>query len=124
MKAESIQILEKHRAHWLTLRDAGYIKQIEYKDKKELLQVYQDEIDPKEHTNLWCGECVVIMIRRLYTTYENQRVQVTIPTPEQTPFRPGPDQIELPELGEVRNYEPQAPPNNVKSKRNRNNAAK
>lgn len=81
MKAESISILEKHRAHWLTLRDAGYIKQIEYKDKKELQDLYLIEIG-KEHFNLWCGECVAIMIRRLYTTYENQRVQVTTPPPE------------------------------------------
>lgn len=98
MKAESINILEKHRAHWLTLRDAGYIKQIEYKDKKELQDVFLTEIG-KEHFNLWCGECVAIMIRRLYTTYESQKVQVTVLPPEDpkpfTPEKPGPAQVNV-----------------------------
>jgi hypothetical protein len=93
MTAESIQILDKHRSHWLTLRDAGYIKQIEYKDKKELEKVYQDEIDKNYHENLWCGACVADMIRRLYTTYESQQIQATVLPLEEKPSTPQPEPV-------------------------------
>ena len=70
MKPESIQILEKHAEHWRTLSKAGYVKHLDHTTKKELEKVYQDEIDPTFHGTLWCGECVVEMIRKVYTRYE------------------------------------------------------
>jgi hypothetical protein len=70
MKLSSIAILETHKDHWHTLKNAGYIKNLEYPVKLELQSVIQAELDPHYHENLWCGECVAGMVRRAYTHYE------------------------------------------------------
>lgn len=80
MKQSSIEILEKHKHHWFTLKNAGYINNLDYPVKLEIQSVIQAELDPHYHENLWCGECLTNMIRRIYTHYEkyleSQQVEV------------------------------------------------
>lgn len=66
---EHIEILERHREHWDTLTQAGYIRNLDEPVKKQLQQVYWEAVGPQRFT-LWCGDCVADLVRQLYTQYE------------------------------------------------------
>lgn len=59
-------ILEKYKEHWYTLRDAGFIKNINKESVEEIESVYQKLIDPNFFVNKWCMSCVAEMLRILY----------------------------------------------------------
>lgn len=67
-------ILKKNEEHWITLRDADYIKNLDASDVQELEKVYQEEVDANFFVNKWCNSCVSEMIRTLYlaTKYDSQ----------------------------------------------------
>jgi hypothetical protein len=73
MKHLNKQILDNNRIHWVTLRDAGYIKNLNESIVLELETVYREEIDSSFFVNKWCMSCVSEMIMRLYTgvNYDN-----------------------------------------------------
>ncbi|TWF38841.1 hypothetical protein FHW36_10664 [Chitinophaga polysaccharea] len=71
---EHIEILEKHREHWLTLTTAGYMRNLDEPVKRELQRVFNEAVGPQRFT-LWCNDCVVDLVRLLYTNYD-QRVLI------------------------------------------------
>jgi 5,10-methenyltetrahydromethanopterin hydrogenase len=68
-------ILKKNEEHWVTLRDAGYIKNLDNSDVEELQKVYQDEVSADFFVNKWCNSCVAEMVRTLYlaTGYDSKQ---------------------------------------------------
>lgn len=73
-------ILKKNEEHWITLRDADYIKNLDASDIEELQKVYQEEVDESFYVNKWCNSCVAEMIRTLYlaTEYDKQEEEVVV----------------------------------------------
>ncbi|CAB5223374.1 hypothetical protein UFOVP384_38 [uncultured Caudovirales phage] len=59
-------ILNKHKQHWHTLRDAGFIKNLNKEVVSEIEDVYKSEIDANFFVNKWCMSCVAEMINTLY----------------------------------------------------------
>jgi hypothetical protein len=59
-------ILNKHKEHWHTLRDAGFIKNLGKDIVDEIELVYKEEIDANFFVNKWCMSCVAEMINTLY----------------------------------------------------------
>jgi thiol-disulfide isomerase/thioredoxin len=59
-------ILEKYKEHWYTLRDAGFIKNLNKESVTELESAYQKLVDPNFFVNKWCMSCVAEMLRILY----------------------------------------------------------
>ena len=59
-------ILEKYKEHWYTLRDAGFIKNLNKESVTEIESAYQKLIDPNFFVNKWCMSCVAEMLRILY----------------------------------------------------------
>lgn len=59
-------ILKKYEKHWITLRDAGYISNLNKSEVEELLSVYVQEVDANYTVNKWCMSCVSEMINILY----------------------------------------------------------
>lgn len=74
MQQSSIDILEKHYHYWITLRDADYIKYMDYQVKQELLSVACKEIGLC-NVSLWCGNCLAEMIRSIYRHYDNYKTK-------------------------------------------------
>lgn len=70
-------ILEKYKEHWYTLRDAGFIKNLNKESVEELESAYKKLIDPNFFVNKWCMSCVAEMMRILYvaTKFDEQVVQ-------------------------------------------------
>jgi hypothetical protein len=66
-------ILDNHNQHWHTLRDAGFIKNLNRSVVEELEKVYNEEVDANFKVNKWCMSCVSEMIERLYllTKYDS-----------------------------------------------------
>jgi hypothetical protein len=79
MKASSIEILERHKYHWFTLKNAGWCR-IEQEPKQEIESVVREELQPGYYENLWCSDCVAIMLRRIYTAYEKYLAENPNPT--------------------------------------------
>ena len=69
-------ILEKYKDHWYTLRDAGFIKNLNKENVEEIERVYKKLIDPNFFVNKWCMSCVAEMVRILYvaTKFDEQEV--------------------------------------------------
>ena len=59
-------ILEKYKEHWYTLRDAGFIKNLNRESVTEIESAYQKLVDPTFFVNKWCMSCVAEMLRILY----------------------------------------------------------
>ena len=70
-------ILEKYKEHWYTLRDAGFIKNLNKESVEEIESAYKKLIDPNFFVNKWCMSCVAEMMRILYvvTKFDEQVVQ-------------------------------------------------
>ena len=71
-------ILEKYKEHWYTLRDAGFIKNLNKESVTELESAYQKLVDPNFFVNKWCMSCVAEMLRILYivTKFDEQGIVV------------------------------------------------
>ena len=71
-------ILEKYKEHWYTLRDAGFIKNLNKESVEELESAYKKLIDPNFFVNKWCMSCVAEMMRILYvaTKFDEQVEQM------------------------------------------------
>lgn len=59
-------ILNKYKEHWHTLRDAGFIKNLNKEIVEEIESVYKSEVDANFFVNKWCMSCVAEMINALY----------------------------------------------------------
>jgi len=71
-------ILEKYKEHWYTLRDAGFIKNLNKESVEEIESAYKKLIDPNFFVNKWCMSCVAEMMRILYvaTKFDEQGIVV------------------------------------------------
>jgi hypothetical protein len=71
-------ILEKYKEHWYTLRDAGFIKNINKESVEEIESAYKKLIDPNFFVNKWCMSCVAEMMRILYvaTKFDEQGIVI------------------------------------------------
>ncbi len=69
-------ILEKYKEHWYTLRDAGFIKNLNRESVEEIESAYKKLIDQNFFVNKWCMSCVAEMMRILYvaTKFDEQEV--------------------------------------------------
>lgn len=78
MTEANFQILEKHKIHWHTLRDAHFITNLQASIVTDLEKVYQEEINKDFHVNKWCNSCVSEMVRILYmaTKFDTIEAQV------------------------------------------------
>jgi hypothetical protein len=85
MKYLNKTILDNHSQHWHTLRDAGFIKNLNKSVVEELEKVYNEEVDINFKVNKWCMSCVSEMIQRLYllTNYDSlSKEEEVIEAPE------------------------------------------
>jgi hypothetical protein len=70
MKPENEQILKDNEHHWLTLKNAKYLKGMNQGEKDSLLKVMREEFEPKCLVDMWCGHCVAAFVKKLYGYYE------------------------------------------------------
>lgn len=72
MKESSIIILENNYKHWITLRDANYISNIDNSNIDALENVYIEEYGG-HRINKWCKSCVTDMISTMYKIYDKTK---------------------------------------------------
>ena len=71
MKLENIIKLEKHYHHWITLRDAQYLRGMNNHELNDVLEVAREEFfGPGYSPDLWCGSCLAEFIKSTYTQYD------------------------------------------------------
>ena len=65
--------LDNYKQHWYSLRDAGFIKNLNQETVKDLERIYKQEVNDSFFVNKWCMSCVSEMIQALYLTvdYDN-----------------------------------------------------
>jgi thiol-disulfide isomerase/thioredoxin len=73
-------ILEKYKEHWYTLRDAGFIKNINKESVEEIESAYKKLIDPNFFVNKWCMSCVAEMLRILYIVTKFDEKDIVVET--------------------------------------------
>lgn len=73
-------ILEKYKDHWYTLRDAGFIKNINKESVEEIESAYKKLIDPNFFVNKWCMSCVAEMLRILYIVTKFDEKDIVVET--------------------------------------------
>lgn len=97
MKPENKAFLEANRTHWVTLREAFYIRHLDGNTRSEMQRIMGEEFRPGYTSDLWCGVCVADMVRALYQEFE--KWEAANPEPEVAPEPPVVPHIE--EAGEV-----------------------
>jgi hypothetical protein len=70
MKPENKKFLEDNRQHWITLRDAFYLRGLDGNTRSRMMQVMAEEFRPGYTADLWCPPCVSEMITTLYRHFE------------------------------------------------------
>jgi hypothetical protein len=67
--------LDKYKEHWISLRDAGFIKNLNQVTINELEAIYKQEVDANFFVNKWCMSCVAEMVQRLFLSldYDNYK---------------------------------------------------
>jgi len=66
--------LEANRHHYDLLIRAQYVKHLDYATREGLLKAAQ-EFSPGYNANLWCGDCVADMLRRVYEWYDEWKIK-------------------------------------------------
>ncbi len=78
---EHIEVLEKHKEHWTSLKEAGFMRNID-RPVFDALQKVHNEAIAIVHFTHWCGECVAEMVKIIYGHYERyQDAQTVVPEP-------------------------------------------
>lgn len=70
MKPENKAFLEANRHHWITLRDAFYVRHLDGNTRSDMQRIMGEEFRPGYTSDLWCGVCVADMVRALYQEFE------------------------------------------------------
>lgn len=86
MKPENKAFLEANRTHWITLRDAFFIRHLDGHTRSEMQRIMGEEFRPGYVTDLWCQTCVADMVRALYQEFE--KWEAAQPKPLLEPFIP------------------------------------
>lgn len=70
MKPENKKFLEDNRHHWVTLRDAFYMRLLDGNTRSEMQRVMGEEFRPGYAKDLWCPPCVSELVTDLYREFE------------------------------------------------------
>lgn len=70
MKPENKAFLEANRTHWITLRDAQYLRHLDGRTRSEMQRVMGEEFQTGYTADLWCPTCVADMVSMLYHRFE------------------------------------------------------
>jgi hypothetical protein len=70
MLSESVLILERNKHHWEMWSNAMMVRGLSGSDRSDLLSVYQQEFNPGYTTDLDCQNCVIELLKLVYTSYE------------------------------------------------------
>jgi len=113
------KFLEDNRHHWITLRDAKYLRHLDGNTRSRMVQVMSEEFQPGYTADLWCAPCVSEMITTLYQRFEQweaaQSVFTIDPNPQPKPEGQA-EVIEFKENGEItKTMESFTPPIQVKA---------
>lgn len=84
MKPENKAFLEENRKHWITLRDAKYLRHLDGRTREEMRRVMAEEFVPGYTADLWCPPCVSEMITSLYRYFEDWEARQALPLPSES----------------------------------------
>lgn len=70
MQQSSIDFLNTNRHHYNCLVNAGFVRNYDMSVRQGVLDVIRKEFDPGYQTTLWCGECVMTMLKYAYVQYD------------------------------------------------------
>jgi hypothetical protein len=62
--------LDKHYHHWITLRDAQYMRGLNIHERADMVRVLREEFRPGYSYDEWCPTCIADMVRTLYQEYD------------------------------------------------------
>ena len=69
MDPKNIAVLEEHIRHWHMIKFTGSFN-MNYEVKQAIHRVWKEELKATYNENLWCGNCVVNMMKVIYGHYE------------------------------------------------------
>lgn len=69
MTKEQQATLDKYYGHWVTLRDLGFIQNLDDKVIDDIQRVHNEILPPRVYTK-WCGECVAELVQNTYRKYD------------------------------------------------------
>jgi hypothetical protein len=99
MKPENKKFLEENKHHWITLRDAQYLRHLNGNERSGMQRVMSEEFRPGYTADLWCPTCVAEMVKSLYRHYEAWlEKNPDVPIIPEIPVIPPNDPEELPEI--------------------------
>lgn len=67
---EDKDFLEANRGHYNTAVNAGFIQDLGQDIKSRMVDIIKRYFAPAYLTNLWCGPCIIDMVKYLYTQYD------------------------------------------------------
>lgn len=70
MEIADIQFLQEHINNWHTVQN-GYIRNIDMPILKNYEAIYRKYLDPQYICTMWCGNCKMEMIKKLYNKLES-----------------------------------------------------
>lgn len=71
MLAINKQFLDDNLQHFLVLERAGYLRNLSGMARQMMQNVISDEFERGYTTDLWCGQCCIDMVFKLYRSYHN-----------------------------------------------------
>ncbi len=74
MKPENKKFLEENMHHWITLRDAQYLRGLNGQEREGMQRVMAEEFQPGYTADLYCPACCMEMVKLLYTRYEAWKI--------------------------------------------------
>ena len=69
LTASQQSFLNQNRPHYETLLKAQFITNLDYSIKNGLMEA-ANVFQPGYKTNLWCGPCVIELVKLVYTQYD------------------------------------------------------
>lgn len=79
---QHIEVLERHKHYWESLKVAGFMRNLDKPVFDELQDVHNGALSVTHYSH-WCGECVADMVRLIYVNYEKWQEAnppATVPT--------------------------------------------
>lgn len=75
MSPANIEFLESTYHHWVTLRDAQYMRGLNAHERDGMIRVMREEFQPGYSCDLWCPPCVSNMVTLLFRLYDEWKVK-------------------------------------------------
>lgn len=86
MKQSNIDFLEANYGYWITLRDAGFMRNLDGSIREGMQRVMAEEFSPGYRADLWCPTCVSDMVKALYTRYDQFKAMNKSEEPKPDPI--------------------------------------